>query len=69
MAYFKAIIETGKKTRYERAVFIQRKDIIDAYDVTKKIRYGKLQLLKPVSRKEYMKGIDKKYDDTTKTKN
>lgn len=59
--YFKANLEVGKKKKSERILFISAKDIIEAMDTTKRIRWSRMLLLKPINYEEYMKGVDRKY--------
>ncbi len=60
--YFKASLDiVTKTTNDERIMFIQANDIVQAMGITKKIRYSKFKLIEPISRSEYMDGVDKKY--------
>jgi len=62
--YFKASLEiVTKKATDERIMFIQAKDIVGAMDITKKIRYSKFKLIEPISHKDYMAGVDRKYTE------
>lgn len=69
MSYYKAILEIGRKKKHERVMYIQRPTILEALDVTKKIRSSDLQRIEPISYEEYMKGVDKKYDKKKKKQN
>ena len=62
--YFRATLEVGKKKKDERIMFIAAKSIVDAMDVTRKIRWSRLMILIPVTHEDYMKGVDKKYTHT-----
>lgn len=57
--YFRAQLETEKND--ERIMFLSAKDIIQAMDVTKKIRKSRIITLNPINYETYMKGVDKKY--------
>jgi hypothetical protein len=61
--YFKANLEVTnwKKQKDERILFVQAKDIVQAMDITKKIKGSQIWRLAPISYKEYMGGVDLKY--------
>ena len=42
-------------------MFVKRESIIDALDVSKKIRDGQLKSITTITEKEYFAGVDKKY--------
>ena len=54
-------MEIGKKGSVGRTLYVRAENIIDAMVIGKKIRYGKTKSITPISYKEYMKGVDKKY--------
>jgi len=61
MKYYKISLEVGKKGSLSRVMFVKRENIIDALDVSKKIRGGQLKSINTISEKEYFAGVDKKY--------
>lgn len=63
--YYKACLEVGKKEdkKDERVLYLQQKNIINAMDVAKKIRFGRLLFVLPINYDEYMRGIGLKYKD------
>ncbi len=62
MKHFKIVLETGKKKSSSRVMYVKAGDIIDALTISKKIRGGNLTSISPITYKEYMAGVDKKYD-------
>ena len=61
MKYYKISLEIGKKRSLSRVIFVKRESIVDALDVSKKIRGGQLKSINTISEKEYFAGVDKKY--------
>ena len=61
--YFKARINVinAKKQVDERVLFLNKHSILEAMSTTRKIRGSKINLIVPITREEYEKGIDKKY--------
>jgi len=62
MKHFKIVLETGKKKSSSRVMYVKALDIIDALTISKKIRGGHLTSIIPITYKQYMSGVDKKYD-------
>lgn len=62
MNHFKISLETGKKLSESRILYVRTESIIDALNISKKIRDSHLQEIKPISYEDYMKGVSKKYD-------
>jgi len=62
MKYYRISLEVGKKKSLSRVMFVKRESIIDALDVSKKIRGGDLKSINTISEKEYFEGVDKKYN-------
>lgn len=60
MKHFKIILETDGNCK---TVFVKRMDIIEAYDVSKKIRSKRLLSIVPVSYNDYMEGVSRKYSN------
>lgn len=60
MKHFKIILETDGSCR---KVFVKRMDIIEAYDVSKKIRSKRLLSIVPITYDEYMQGVALKYSN------
>jgi hypothetical protein len=57
--YFKANLEIEEKD--EKVLFIAALNIVQAMDITRKIRKSRIKILKPITYEEYMQGIDLKY--------
>jgi hypothetical protein len=62
MAHFKIELSIGKKGSNSRVLHVRTDDIIGAMDIGRKIRYSKIIQIKPISFKEYMKGVHSKYE-------
>ena len=60
MKHFKIILETDDNCR---TIFVKRMDIIEAYDVSKKIRSKRLLSIVPISYEDYMQGVSLKYSN------
>lgn len=60
--HFKVQLELGKKGSIGRTLYVRADNIMDAMTIGKKIRGGKTKSIIPISYKEYMKGVDKKYE-------
>ena len=62
--YFKACLDVVnfKKQVDERIMHIVAKNIIQAMDITKKIKGSQLKYLIPETKKEYDAGVSLKYD-------
>lgn len=69
MNHFKISLETGKNLSESRILFVRANDIIDALNISKKIRDSHLSYLIPISYEDYMKGVSKKYDKKGKSTN
>jgi len=66
MQHFRISLETGKKLSESRILYVRGNDIIDALNISKKIRDSHLSTIIPVSYEDYMKGVSKKYDKKAK---
>jgi hypothetical protein len=62
MAHFKVNLSIGKKGSISRVLHVRAEDAIGAMDIGRKIRYGKVLKVEPITYKEYMIGVHKKYD-------
>ena len=62
MNHFKIQLETGKKKSSGRTLYVRANDIMDALTISKKIRGANMISINPITYKEYMSGVDKKYD-------
>jgi len=62
MKHFKIILETD--TNIDRKVYVKRANIIEAMDVSKKIRSTRVLSIEPITYEEYMKGVALKYTNT-----
>ena len=67
MEHYKVVIEYGKKKSLSRVMFVRAHDIVEAMGIGYKVKGGKPISVKPVTFKEYMKGVDKKYDEPKNT--
>jgi len=63
MPYYKILLETGKKRSSERKLFVTDPTILGALDISKKVKNSTMKNITPISRKEYMTGVGKKYDN------
>lgn len=61
MLHFKVDLETGKKHSGSRTLYVREENIVDAFKIGNKIKYGTLKSVIPITYEEYMKGVDKKY--------
>lgn len=63
--YFKACLEIKNRKNQvdEEIMFIQARDIVQAMDITKKKRGSRFKTIDPISHKDYMAGVDLKYND------
>ncbi len=66
MEHFRVTLETGKHSSTSRVLYVRAENIMDAYIVGNKVRYGKLKKVTPITYEEYMKGVDKKYSSSTR---
>lgn len=62
MKHFKIILETD--ANIDRKVYVKRANIIEAMDVSKKIRSTRVLSIEPITYEEYMKGVALKYTNT-----
>ena len=62
MAHFKVELSVGKKGSISRVLHVRAEDIIGAMDIGRKVRYSKIMKVEPITYKEYMIGVHKKYD-------
>ena len=62
MKHFKILLEIDKGSIC-RNVFVKREDIIEAYDVAKKIRSSRILSIVPITYDQYMAGVSLKYSN------
>ena len=59
MKHFKILLEIDNGIC--REVYVKRVNIIEAFDVSKKIRSSRLLSIIPITYEDYMKGVSLKY--------
>jgi len=60
MKHFKIVLEIDNGSQC-RKVYVKREDIIEAYDVAKKIRSSRMLSIIPITYDQYMEGVSLKY--------
>jgi hypothetical protein len=60
MKHFKILLEIDNGSTC-REIYVKRVNIIEAYDVSKKIRSSRLLSIVPITYEDYMKGVSLKY--------
>ncbi|MBC8408600.1 MAG: hypothetical protein H8E12_07770 [Rhodobacteraceae bacterium] len=63
MEHFRVVVELGKKRSESRVLYVRADNIIDAMTVGRKLRGGNPITAHPISYKDYMSGVSKKYDN------
>jgi hypothetical protein len=63
MKHYRILLEMDNGSTC-RKVYVKRANIIEAMDVSKKIRSNRLVSIIPISYDEYMKGVSLKYSNT-----
>ena len=60
MKHFKIVLEIDNGSQC-RKVYVKREDIIEAYDIAKKIRSSRMLSIIPITYDQYMEGVSLKY--------
>ena len=62
MKHYRISVSLGKKGNSSRRVFVRGTDIMDAYDISKKIRGARMHTIVSITYEEYMRGVASKYE-------
>lgn len=62
MKHYKILLEIDNSM--DRNVYVKRANIIEAMDVSKKIRSTRLLSIVPITYEEYMRGVSQKYTNS-----